>query len=137
MTEALLSIRGLETAYGAMQVLFGVDMEVQAGEIVAIIGPNLTNTIVAVTVVYLPRYVRLVRIEPGRLEIEIAGSAPVSLAGDLAKRLNDWTGRRWVVSLATNGGGPTLDEAARVLGGRWPRGLVNRELRERLTGYAD
>ena len=40
MSDALLSIRGLETAYGAMQVLFGVDMEVQAGEIVAIIGPN-------------------------------------------------------------------------------------------------
>ncbi len=40
MSEPLLSIRGLETAYGAMQVLFGVDMEVRAGEIVAIIGPN-------------------------------------------------------------------------------------------------
>ncbi len=40
MSKALLSIRGLETAYGAVQVLFGVDLEVQAGEIVAIIGPN-------------------------------------------------------------------------------------------------
>jgi len=40
MSDPLLSIRGLETAYGAMQVLFGVDMEVWAGEIVAIIGPN-------------------------------------------------------------------------------------------------
>ena len=28
--------------------------------IIAVIGPNLTNTIVAVTIVYLPRYVRLV-----------------------------------------------------------------------------
>jgi branched-chain amino acid transport system ATP-binding protein len=36
----LLDIRGLEVAYGAVQVLFGVDMEVHAGEIVAIIGPN-------------------------------------------------------------------------------------------------
>ena len=29
--------------------------------IIAVIGPNLTNTIIAVTIVYLPRYVRLVR----------------------------------------------------------------------------
>jgi dipeptide transport system permease protein len=29
--------------------------------IVAVLGPNLTNTIIAVTVVFLPRYVRLVR----------------------------------------------------------------------------
>ncbi|MBI3545121.1 MAG: ABC transporter ATP-binding protein [Gammaproteobacteria bacterium] len=37
---SLLSIRGLEVAYGAVQVLFGVNLEVQTGEIVAIIGPN-------------------------------------------------------------------------------------------------
>jgi len=29
--------------------------------IIAVIGPNLTNTIVAITIVFLPRYVRLVR----------------------------------------------------------------------------
>ncbi len=40
MSDALLSIHGLETAYGAVQVLFGVNLEVHAGEIVAIIGPN-------------------------------------------------------------------------------------------------
>jgi branched-chain amino acid transport system ATP-binding protein len=40
MSDSLLDIRGLEVAYGAVQVLFGVDMEVNAGEIVAIIGPN-------------------------------------------------------------------------------------------------
>ncbi len=40
MSESLLDIRGLEVAYGAVQVLFDVDMEVHAGEIVAIIGPN-------------------------------------------------------------------------------------------------
>jgi D-3-phosphoglycerate dehydrogenase len=30
-----------------------------------------------------------------------------------------------------------FEEAVRVMGGRWPRGLVNRELKERLTGYRD
>jgi branched-chain amino acid transport system ATP-binding protein len=36
----LLSIQGLEVSYGAVQVLFGIDMEVNPGEIVSIIGPN-------------------------------------------------------------------------------------------------
>jgi len=40
MSNLLLEIRGLEVAYGAVQVLFSVDMDVNAGEIVAIIGPN-------------------------------------------------------------------------------------------------
>jgi len=40
VTELLLSIRGLEAAYGAVQVLFGIDLEVRSGDIVAIIGPN-------------------------------------------------------------------------------------------------
>ena len=30
-----------------------------------------------------------------------------------------------------------IEEAARVIAGQWPRGLVNRELKERLTGYRD
>lgn len=44
-----------------MDLIMSIPSLVLAILIVAIIGPNLTNTIVAVTVVYLPRYVRLVR----------------------------------------------------------------------------
>ena len=40
MTEKLLTISGLEVSYGAVQVLFGIDLEVRPGEIVSIIGPN-------------------------------------------------------------------------------------------------
>ncbi|GAB4510233.1 MAG: ABC transporter ATP-binding protein [Sulfuricaulis sp.] len=40
MTGPLLTIRDLEVSYGAVQVLFGVNLEVHAGEIVSIIGPN-------------------------------------------------------------------------------------------------
>ncbi|MBI3778376.1 MAG: ABC transporter ATP-binding protein [Gammaproteobacteria bacterium] len=36
----MLSIRDLEVSYGAVQVLFGVNLEVHQGEIVSIIGPN-------------------------------------------------------------------------------------------------
>jgi branched-chain amino acid transport system ATP-binding protein len=37
---ALLEIRGLETAYGDSQVLFGISLEVDRGEVVALLGRN-------------------------------------------------------------------------------------------------
>jgi len=36
----LLSVAGLEASYGASQVLFGVDLEIDAGEAVALLGRN-------------------------------------------------------------------------------------------------
>ena len=36
----LLEVRALETAYGASQVLFGISLEVGAGEVVALLGRN-------------------------------------------------------------------------------------------------
>ncbi len=39
-TGAVLSCRGVEVAYDQVQVLFGVDMEVRPGEIVALLGTN-------------------------------------------------------------------------------------------------
>ncbi len=56
------------------------------------------------------RYLRLISIEPGHLEASLADGAPVSLANDLSRRLFDWTGRRYVVSLSPDGGGQTLEE---------------------------
>ena len=44
-----------------MDLIMAIPSLVLAILIIAIIGPSLTNTIIAVTVVYLPRYVRLVR----------------------------------------------------------------------------
>jgi branched-chain amino acid transport system ATP-binding protein len=40
VSEALLSVRGLRSGYGAVEVLRGVDLDVQAGEIVALLGSN-------------------------------------------------------------------------------------------------
>ena len=37
---ALLEVRGLETAYGDSQVLFGLSLDVQRGEVVALLGRN-------------------------------------------------------------------------------------------------
>jgi dipeptide transport system permease protein len=44
-----------------MDLILAVPSLVMAVLVVAVLGPSLTNTIVAVTIVYLPRYVRLVR----------------------------------------------------------------------------
>jgi DNA polymerase III subunit gamma/tau len=57
------------------------------------------------------QYVRLVRLEPGRLDVNLTGDAPKTLLGDLTTRLKSWTGRQWIVSLSRDEGGPTLAEA--------------------------
>jgi DNA polymerase-3 subunit gamma/tau len=54
--------------------------------------------------------VHLVRFEQGHIEIRPNANAPKDLAGNLGKRLSDWTGRRWVVSLSQDEGAPTLFE---------------------------
>ena len=36
----MLEVRGLETSYGRSQVLFGIDLEVRRGEVVALLGRN-------------------------------------------------------------------------------------------------
>ena len=56
----------------------------------------------------LEREVRLVRFEDGRLEIALEPSAPKALTGELAKKLSDWTGRRWMVIVSAEPGEPTL-----------------------------
>jgi branched-chain amino acid transport system ATP-binding protein len=40
MSQPLLSCRGVDVAYDKVQVLFGVDLDVEEGEIVALLGTN-------------------------------------------------------------------------------------------------
>jgi len=54
--------------------------------------------------------VRLVRIEPGKLEISLTDNAPRDLANQIGERLKRWTGRPWFVALSRETGGQTLDE---------------------------
>lgn len=54
---------------------------------------------------------RLVRYSPGRIEFQPTENAPVDLAQRLGARLQGWTGARWAVSVANQGGGATLAEA--------------------------
>jgi len=64
--------------------------------------------------VQLENYVHLVHLEPGKIEFRPDNRAPPTLAGDLAQRLKDWTGTRWVITLAREGGQPTLSEQKRA-----------------------
>ena len=60
--------------------------------------------------VQIENHIHLVRLEPGQIEFRPASGAPRSLAGDLAQKLKEWTGMRWVVTLAREGGELTLAE---------------------------
>jgi DNA polymerase-3 subunit gamma/tau len=58
----------------------------------------------------LERDVRLVRFEQGRLEFALTPGASPALTAQLARKLQDWTGQRWLVALSNEPGEPTLAE---------------------------
>jgi DNA polymerase-3 subunit gamma/tau len=60
--------------------------------------------------VQIENHIHLVRLEAGQIEFRPAAGAPRTLAGDLAQKLKEWTGARWVVTVARDGGAPTLAE---------------------------
>lgn len=55
--------------------------------------------------------VHLVALEPGRIVFRPNAQAPKNLAHDLSRQLQQWTGRRWIVTVAAEGGAPTLAES--------------------------
>jgi branched-chain amino acid transport system ATP-binding protein len=58
MAETVLSVQGLKVAYGGIQAVKGVDLEVRAGELIALIGANgagKTTTLKAITGTLAPR----------------------------------------------------------------------------------
>jgi dipeptide transport system permease protein len=72
-----------------MDLIMAVPSLVLAILVVAVLGPSLTNTIVAVTIVYLPRYVRLVRASAlGELGKDYVTAAKVAGVGPLRLALS-------------------------------------------------
>ena len=63
--------------------------------------------------VHLEEHVRLVRFEPGRLEIHLIEGAPQGLANELSEKLAKWTGKRWVVAVSRELGEPPIGEVRR------------------------
>jgi dipeptide transport system permease protein len=67
-----------------MDLILAVPSLVMAILVVAVLGPSLANTIIAVTIVYLPRYVRLVRASAlGELAKDYVTAARVAGVGPL------------------------------------------------------
>lgn len=58
----------------------------------------------------LERGVRLVGFRPGHLDISLAQGTATALVGELTRKLNEWTGSRWIVSLSQDEGDKTLFE---------------------------
>ncbi len=58
----------------------------------------------------LERSVRPILFEPGKIEIALDPGAPTNFAGELGRKLLDWTGRRWVVAVGKASAEPTVQE---------------------------
>ncbi len=71
----------------------------------------------------LERDVRLVRMEDGRLEINLLPSAAKTLVGDLSRKLSEWTGRRWMVAVSSEEGAPTVRSQAEAQKAELMRGV--------------
>ena len=57
---------------------------------------------------YLMHHVHEVRCEPGLIEFRPEPQAPPDLASRLSDCLSRWTGRRWIASVSSDAGKPTL-----------------------------
>lgn len=64
--------------------------------------------------VHLEDHVSVISFAPGRIEVFPLENAPKGLAGDLGRKLSDWTGERWVVSVGREMGAPPVGEVIRA-----------------------
>jgi DNA polymerase-3 subunit gamma/tau len=56
----------------------------------------------------LERDVRLVRFETGQLEVALEPNANKAIVGELARKITQWTGQRWMVVVSSEQGQPTV-----------------------------
>ncbi|WP_208997176.1 DNA polymerase III subunit gamma/tau [Roseibium denhamense] len=60
--------------------------------------------------VAIQRQMRLVKFEPGKIEIQPTEDAPADIAGEFGRKLTEWTGQRWFVIVSRTQGRPTIHE---------------------------
>jgi DNA polymerase III subunit gamma/tau len=63
--------------------------------------------------VMLEDNVSLVRFEPGQIDLYLLPGAPRELANELREKLNQWTGRKWMIAISREPGAKSLGEARR------------------------
>ncbi|MBI1238515.1 MAG: DNA polymerase III subunit gamma/tau [Alphaproteobacteria bacterium] len=62
----------------------------------------------------LERQVHLVHFSAGRIDLRLAPDAPNDLAAQLSRKLQAWTGERWLISVVSEEGAPTLHDQRRA-----------------------
>ncbi|MFN4010710.1 MAG: DNA polymerase III subunit gamma/tau [Pannonibacter sp.] len=60
--------------------------------------------------VAIERQMRLVKFDQGHIEIQPTRDAGADVAGELGRKLTEWTGTRWIVSVSREQGRPTIHE---------------------------
>ena len=58
----------------------------------------------------LRKNVRLVGFSDGRMEVNLTGNPPPNFVSELGSKLNNWTGKRWTVTVSREGGAPSIEE---------------------------
>ncbi len=61
---------------------------------------------------HLTGEVHLVRFESGHIEYSAGKNAPADLANQVSRKLSQWTGANWLVSVSNQDGAPTLQQQA-------------------------
>jgi DNA polymerase III subunit gamma/tau len=73
----------------------------------------------------LERYVRPISVSDGKIELSLEAGAPTSLSNELSRKLEAWTGRRFMVLVARSGGAETVSKQKKDA-----RQTAEREVRE-------
>ncbi len=81
------------------------------GEVVALFQSKREPILAA----HLQSDVHLVQFEIGRIDFRPSDKAPSNLATRVAAALNEWTGKRWLVSVSSHAGAPTLKQQAAAM----------------------
>ena len=85
MTQAMLEVRGLKKTFGEHTVLDGVDLQVNQGEVVAIIGPSGTGKSTLLRCINLLEMTEEGSIRLGKVEVSASHIAAAAVPAAWAK----------------------------------------------------